>query len=173
MTIFEKCVLLGYYAASGGNSLPTFRDILSVPSSRVTNARSSLYSWPLKMGSIGCPETSVRNYHHSQRNSPEELSSCLLRSVSLKSRMITYFLKGAKFFLLERKRSGTKLAEECCWAITHVAGQSYRGRSGSRVLKFGFKLTTVYGYSIPNYTKFDWRPKFRNVTTTAYVGKCL
>ena len=31
----EKCALVGYYAASGGNSLPTFRD--------------SLESWPLKM----------------------------------------------------------------------------------------------------------------------------
>ena len=30
----EKCVLLGYYAASSGNSLPTFRDNLSVPKRR-------------------------------------------------------------------------------------------------------------------------------------------
>jgi len=30
----EKRVLLGYYAASSGNSLQTFRDNLSVPSSR-------------------------------------------------------------------------------------------------------------------------------------------
>jgi hypothetical protein len=29
------CVLLGYYAASCGNCLPTFRDNISVPSSRV------------------------------------------------------------------------------------------------------------------------------------------
>jgi len=27
------------------------------------------------MGLIGCPETSVRNYHYSLRNSPEERSS--------------------------------------------------------------------------------------------------
>ena len=33
----ENCVLLGYYAASSGNFLPTFRDNLSVPSSRVKN----------------------------------------------------------------------------------------------------------------------------------------
>ena len=38
----ESCVFLGYYAASSGNSLSTFRDNLSVPR-------------PLKMGSIGCP----------------------------------------------------------------------------------------------------------------------
>jgi hypothetical protein len=34
---------------------------------------------PLKMGPIGCPETSVRNYHYSLRNSLEESSSHLLR----------------------------------------------------------------------------------------------
>jgi len=31
----ENCALLGYYAASSGNYLQIFRDILSVPSSRV------------------------------------------------------------------------------------------------------------------------------------------
>ena len=54
----ENCVLLGYYTASSGNSLPTFRDNLSVPSSR-----------------IGCPKTSVGNYHYSLRNNLEERSS--------------------------------------------------------------------------------------------------
>jgi hypothetical protein len=53
----ENCALLGYYAASGGNLLPTFWDNLSVSS-----------SWTLKMGPTGCPETSVRNYHYSLRN---------------------------------------------------------------------------------------------------------
>jgi hypothetical protein len=32
---YEICALLGYYAASCGNCLPTFRDNVSVPSSRV------------------------------------------------------------------------------------------------------------------------------------------
>jgi hypothetical protein len=31
----ESCALLGYYAASSDNSLPAFRDNLSIPSSRV------------------------------------------------------------------------------------------------------------------------------------------
>jgi hypothetical protein len=31
----ELCNLMGYYAASSGNPLPTFRDNLSVPYSRV------------------------------------------------------------------------------------------------------------------------------------------
>jgi len=36
--------------------------------------------------SIGCSETSVRNYHYSLRNDPKERSCHLLRGVSLKSR---------------------------------------------------------------------------------------
>ena len=32
-------------------------------------------SWPLKMGPIGCPETSVRNCHYYLNNSPEECVS--------------------------------------------------------------------------------------------------
>jgi hypothetical protein len=37
----EICGLLGYYAASCGNCLPTFRDNVSVPSSRVTTRRNN------------------------------------------------------------------------------------------------------------------------------------
>jgi len=33
----ENCVLLGYYTASSGNLLPTFRNNLSVPSSKIKN----------------------------------------------------------------------------------------------------------------------------------------
>jgi hypothetical protein len=35
----ENCSLLGYYAARSSNSLPTFRDNVSVPNSRVKNPR--------------------------------------------------------------------------------------------------------------------------------------
>jgi len=31
----EICALLGYYAVRDGNSIPTFRDNISIPSSRV------------------------------------------------------------------------------------------------------------------------------------------
>jgi hypothetical protein len=37
----EICALLGYYAASNGNPLPTFRDNVSVSSSRVKKPFSS------------------------------------------------------------------------------------------------------------------------------------
>jgi len=58
----EICCLLGYYAANSSNSLSTFRDSLSVPSSRIKK-----YSWPLKMVLIDCTETSEMNYHYTQR----------------------------------------------------------------------------------------------------------
>jgi len=35
--VVEKCTLLGYYAVSSGNFLPTFQDNLLVSSSRVKN----------------------------------------------------------------------------------------------------------------------------------------
>jgi hypothetical protein len=38
----ENCALLGYYAASSGNSLPFFRDNLSAPSSRVEDGADRL-----------------------------------------------------------------------------------------------------------------------------------
>jgi hypothetical protein len=62
----ENCALLGYYAASSGNSLPIFHDSLSVPPSRVKNA-----------------ETSVRNYHYSLHNNPKEHSSQMLLYLAL------------------------------------------------------------------------------------------
>jgi hypothetical protein len=40
--VHENCIFLGYFAASSGNSLPTFRNKLLVPSSRVKNLRSLL-----------------------------------------------------------------------------------------------------------------------------------
>ena len=40
--ILENCALLGYYAASSGNFLPTFRDNVSVPSSGFKNPKESL-----------------------------------------------------------------------------------------------------------------------------------
>ena len=54
------------YTASSGNLVPTFRENLLVPSSGLN------YEYlPLKMGPIGCPETSVRNYRYSLRNNPD------------------------------------------------------------------------------------------------------
>jgi hypothetical protein len=71
--IYKACILVGYYAACSGNSLPTFRDNVSVPFTTVI--KSYLDLLPLKVGAIGCPETSVRNHHHMPRNIPEDRRS--------------------------------------------------------------------------------------------------
>ena len=67
----ENCALLGYYAAGGGNFLPTFLDNLFILSSGARGRELD----PLKMGPIVCPETSVGNHLYSLRNNPEERSS--------------------------------------------------------------------------------------------------
>ena len=53
--VCDKHALLGYYVANSGNSLDTFGTAYWVPSA-------------------GCPETSIRNYHYSLRESSEERS---------------------------------------------------------------------------------------------------
>jgi hypothetical protein len=103
----EICALLGYYAVSCGNCLPTFRDNVSVPSSLVKSLRllprthlllqnlhyrllafflSYSSSWPVKMGPICCPETSVNNYRTTPHNIPEGRRSHQHRSEHLKSK---------------------------------------------------------------------------------------
>ena len=99
----QSCALLGYYAAGSGNSLRTFRDNLSVPSSRVK------ISWSFRMGPIDSLEMSVRNYHYTLRNSPEEGGSRLLRSGSLKSGIGLYWVRQSKYSLFRNTFSYKKL----------------------------------------------------------------
>ena len=65
----KNFVPLGYCAAISGN-YQCFGTIYLC-----SFQGSIIESWPLKMGPIGCPETSVMNYHYSLRNSPEERGS--------------------------------------------------------------------------------------------------
>jgi hypothetical protein len=53
----KNCALLCYYAVSGGNSLPTFRDNLSVPSSEFKNPKS------VKITSTRCAITQKSAVH--------------------------------------------------------------------------------------------------------------
>jgi len=69
--ILENCALLGYYAVSSGNSLLTFWN--------------SLIGYICKSQEYLLDPETVRNYHYLICNSPEEHSSHLLRSGSLKS----------------------------------------------------------------------------------------
>jgi len=59
----EICAFVYCYAACSGNSVPTFRDSLSAPYSGVKI---------LEDGTNSFPETSVRNYHYTLCNNPEE-----------------------------------------------------------------------------------------------------
>ena len=52
------------------------------------------------MGPIRCPETSVRNYHYSLRNNPEERSSHLLRRGSLTLSIIAGLMAHVGFTIL-------------------------------------------------------------------------
>jgi hypothetical protein len=80
-----------YYAASSGNHLPTFRDNVSVPSSRAKT--SWPFSWLLKMGRICCPETSVKDYHSTLRYIQKERGYHQQRRGSLKSRITHYMFR--------------------------------------------------------------------------------
>ena len=73
--------LLGYYAASNDNPLPTFRDKASVPFSRVKKSMK-------KRDRHVAPETSVKHSHSTLRNSPEERRSHQYRGGSLKSHFV-------------------------------------------------------------------------------------
>jgi len=74
----EICALLGYYRAHSGNSLPMFRNTDQPNLQEWRNPikeyqeKYSWIFWPLKTGPIGFPEMSVRNYHCTLHNIPEE-----------------------------------------------------------------------------------------------------
>jgi hypothetical protein len=85
----ENCALLDYNAASSGNSLPTFRDNISIASSSTSMGREllchgqrdeSLCGFVTLEDGIGFSEKSIRNYHNAQCNSQEERSPHTLHS---------------------------------------------------------------------------------------------
>jgi hypothetical protein len=87
----EICALLECNAVSSGNPLPTFRDNVLVPFSRLKKSKNITYSfwtsWALKMEPIRCPETSVKDYHSTLRYTPEDCRSHQHRGGSLESSM--------------------------------------------------------------------------------------
>jgi hypothetical protein len=81
----DICALLKYYAAMSGSSVPTFRDNLSLISSRVKMSKNTAIFLPLKLGPRGT-ETSVQNYHSTLRNIQEQrrYQSVLCKKKALK-----------------------------------------------------------------------------------------
>jgi hypothetical protein len=74
----ENCTILGYYAATNGNFVPTFRDNLSVLHPLLV----------LEDGIDRLSKMSVRNYHYSLCNNTEEHVSHLFHDRNLKSHII-------------------------------------------------------------------------------------
>ena len=77
----EICALLGYYAASCGNCLLTFRDKVSVPSSRVksptqiaSGAHRAFYS--MVTGALSC---GIRRLGHINENYTEDAFADFLK----------------------------------------------------------------------------------------------
>jgi len=58
------------------------------------------------------------------------------------------------------------VAEEYCWVITQVSGQSCCGRSDSSVLVFGFQLYSL----VCTYTVDKAYTQFRNVQNWTCAG---
>ena len=82
----QNCALLDDYAARSDNSLPTFRDKLSVPSSGFKNQNPSFGLLSLENVTDRLSQTSAKNYHCLLRNYPEKRSFNLLRGGNLESR---------------------------------------------------------------------------------------
>jgi len=66
------CALLGYYTAYSGNSIPNFRDKLSLPYASILETVIDIC---LKMRPLVCHGTSVRNHHTTLYYIPEERRS--------------------------------------------------------------------------------------------------
>ena len=105
------------------------------------------------------------------------ISNAVSDSSNLKERtieIITVFKSVSNVFLRDWKRRETKVAEEYCWVITHVAGRSCCCRSGSSALEFGFHLdckslhmySCTYAYSTARCGEFYWRRNIQNITIT-------
>ena len=65
----ESCTLLGYYAASSDNFLPTFRDSLSVSTSEEYNSFVFLTH---EDAADRLSRNVLRSYHNSLRKNPDE-----------------------------------------------------------------------------------------------------
>jgi hypothetical protein len=117
----ENCALLGYYAPSSGNLLPTFRDSL-------------LDSWTHRMEPIDCPETSVRSYHYSLRNNPEE-------RISRTYFILLNLLFSASGWSLVQRSSNDCGVSEWSWSLDNVEDLALCG------LLHHKKITVEPGYN--------------------------
>jgi hypothetical protein len=128
----EICTILGYYVASCGNHLLTFRDSVSVPPSRAR-------SWPFKTGAIHCPEMLVNDYCMMPHNIAEERRSHQHRNGNLKWRSSNIF-------------------QALTWPSSGRYRQEYN--CSSKVLEPFLYLTWSYDQSINSKLKDNYKNKF-------------
>ena len=83
----EIFALLGYYAALSGSPVPTFRDNLSVPSSRVKKSKKKVFFLDF-LTLQDRTDTSVQDYHSTLPNIPEVRSSHQYRGGSPRLRTV-------------------------------------------------------------------------------------
>ena len=87
LEVVKNCALLGYYSANCGKFLPMFWDSLSYPFSvdqRVVVNSYRFWDTLSFPSSIGCPKTSVINYHYPLRNNAEECGSLHVSSFQIR-----------------------------------------------------------------------------------------
>jgi hypothetical protein len=101
---------------------------------------SSWNSWPLKMGLIGCPETSVQNYHSTLHNIPDliYIAAIILSVVSLsQGNKVVWEQKDEEKFWIEtggrsepryRSRYSDSLRDGRSWDRIQVGGKIFRTR---------------------------------------------
>jgi len=67
------------------------------------------------MGPIGCPETSVRNYHYLLRNNPEECSTLIYLFLSVRQKFLV--INGEKLGATEQN---LVTLDFCTFKLTHL-----------------------------------------------------
>jgi hypothetical protein len=76
---------------------------------------SRLDSWPVRMGPIRCPETSINNYHTRPRNTPEDRRFYQHRGRSLKSFYAWYFTYSVQLLCIYKF-----IYTDYCTQITYI-----------------------------------------------------
>ena len=109
------------------------------------------------MGPIGCPETSVINYHYLLSKNPEEHSSHFLRGGSLKSHMDIY-MESFKYLGSILTNDGRCTCEiKCRTAMVEAAFNKKRALFTSTLdFELRKKLVKCYIWSIALYGTETW-----------------
>jgi hypothetical protein len=133
---------------------------LSYPSScrpQCNNGFFFFYSWPLAMGPIGCPETSVRNFHYSLQNNPEECSPQRLVLIwSVCVGVCMYMCVCARARVIERDRMDMSL---------RVASTCYRQKKKKKTEENEQSIRSIFGciYRILYRVYHNERPNFKTL----------